>query len=61
MIENIVSTVCINYFGMAIHLMIWSKIQIYLWETYALPYLILYVIFFLVFKMNILAAPRKKQ
>jgi hypothetical protein len=44
---------------MAVHLMIYDRIKVYVWTTYGLPYIILYVLFFLVVKMKILKVKPK--
>lgn len=54
MIENLSSTFAMTYFGVAFHLMTWTRIWIYLKETLFIPYILLYLGFFLVVNMKVL-------
>jgi hypothetical protein len=43
----------ISYFGAAVPLLVWSKFKVYLAETYYIPYIILYVTYFLIMEFRI--------
>lgn len=55
MMESLVWHYSIAYFGMAVPLLAWEKVKIYLAETYYIPYIILYAGFFLIIEMKILS------
>jgi hypothetical protein len=54
-LENFTWQYAIAYFGAAVPLLLWDKIKVYLAQTYYIPYIILYITFILVMKMNILS------
>lgn len=60
-LENLASTFAMTYFGMAFHLMTWERIWVYLTETYFVPYIALYLCFFLVCQMKILVGKRHRK
>ena len=61
LIENLSSTFAMTYFGVPFHLMTWARIWIYLQQTLFLPYILLYLAFFLVVNMKILGGKPKKD
>lgn len=60
LLENAGSTFAMTYFGVGFHLMTWSRIHIYLQATYYIPYILLYLGFFLIVKVKILRIFNRK-
>ena len=46
-----------TYFGVAFHSMTWAKVQKYMIDTLFIPYILLYVTFFLIVKLKVLGKP----
>lgn len=50
-----------TYFGMAFHLMTWDKVWISMKVTWFLPYIILYLSYFLIIIMKVFTPKHKKH
>ena len=59
-IELAVSTFAITFYGVPFHLMVWSKIWIFIQGNYIIPYIGLYIIYVSVCEMGILGKKKKK-
>lgn len=51
----------IAYFGMAVPLLVWEKAKVYMAETYYIPFIVLYGVYFAVMEMRTLGKLIKKE
>ena len=58
-IENIFSTFHMTYFGVPFHLMIWSKIWVFITNTDFIAFIALYIGFVLVCQMGVLGKSKR--
>jgi hypothetical protein len=59
-LENLSSTFAMTYFGVPFHLMTWTNFLIFGKETLYIPYILLYIGFFLIVQMRILGSAKRK-
>jgi len=53
------STFAMTYFGMPFHLMAWNNFLIFGKQTFYIPYILLYLGFFLIIQLKILGGKKK--
>lgn len=61
LIQNFYSHFVLTYYGMAFHLMTWTRFWIYTKFTYGLPYITLYIAFYLITVKNVLGVKRQRK
>jgi hypothetical protein len=61
LVDNFLSTFVLTYFGMPFHLMTLNRFWTYAEVTYFIPYILLYIAYYLVAKMRILSDKPKKE
>ena len=61
LLENMSSTFAMTYFGMPFHLMTWTNFLIFGKETYFIPFILLYLGFFLIIQLRILGGAKPKK
>jgi lysophospholipid acyltransferase len=59
-VDNLLSSFVLTYFGMAFHLMTWDRVWTYLQISYFLPYILLYVAFYLICIQKVFSRKGKK-